>query len=758
MQIKPQRKSFLLGNTFPLAVILGTVALAGGAATFITPYAKLFLVPVFSLLLLVLIFYRETTVYAKENYDIRDDRILVRRGGLFSDSETELQLEHVTHIKWIRPWIRHKLFATGILQIEAAGSAANEVIFKDIEDSGQVYAEIRKRLHKNGFSMSTDTLMHRESPADLGIVAEMVTSGVGGFLGLALVAWPLLTAAIAAIPGIILLLPLLIAVGIFVLTMHYLDLKRRTYSIYNGLIEYCEGFLTKVNAVIPVENISNSEISRNIIDRLTDLYQVKVSCQGAGQEIRFRHLEHGERFDREIEKLVDQQSGSKQSEPEASDRGTDRSRTEEFSVSRDTETTGQFGMHYWRTLLPPLLCFILLPVLVPLFPLLILLIGYTIYELIRVKNTTYFLNKNSVQEKFEFFTSKSREFTTDKITGVTLRESILDKRFGTCSIKFWSIGAADEITFRNIPKSEQLQDMVLGKSGIHPENSFYSYGSKFSPKGMVLANLPAFALLTFLFVSGFFLGTLIHKYLAGVSIVSILVPVVWYGYGKYYYPRSRIELFENCVKFTRGLVVQRVTYALYPNVKDISTIKYPWLDNGQMRFNVAGERIRKTQYGDIRTPNGFTVNYVPEILNKDDVFDQLLLGVQEPAAGPVQPILTSGKAAANTVFSVLIVSLLLFPLLALLPLSLPIAVWRTRRVRYIIEPERVLIRKGVMYRKQTSIIFGRIDYIQTSQNFLNKLFKNGNIMIYTAGSSSPELVLRDIPNQKEFHKELRNYY
>ncbi|MFW6415377.1 MAG: PH domain-containing protein, partial [Thermodesulfobacteriota bacterium] len=547
-----------------------------------------------------------------------------------------------------------------------------------------------------------------------------------------------------------------IALGIAVLALHYLDLKRRTYSIYNGLVQYHEGFLTKKDAIIPVENISNSEVTRNIVDRLTDLYQVKVSCQGAGQEIRFRHLKHGEKFNSTLERLVDEQSG--RSETSATPPDSGEARLQVFSFSRDTETTAKYGMHMWRTLMPLLLCYILLPVLVYIFPLLLLLIGYTVYELVRVRNTTYFLNKSSVQEKFEFFASKSREFSTDKITGVTFRENVLDRYFNTCSIKFWSIGAADDITFRNVPKSEDLQDTVLAKAGIDPGRTLYTFNSEFSLPGMIMANLPSVAVLILLFAAGPVLAALYQPAFAGISLFSILVFAVWYCYAFLYYPRSGVLLYDNSLEFRRGLIVESITHALYPNVKDISTTKYPFLDTGQMRFNIAGERIKKTQYGEVRTPNGFSVYYVPGILNKDDVFDQLLLGRTEQSLQTVRPLMTSGKVASNTVFVVVLASVLLFPLLALLPLSLGIAVWKARRVKYIIEPERVLMRKGVLYRRQTSIIFDRIDHIQTGQNFLNKLFKNGNILIYTAGSSKPELVLKDIRNHTEFHRQLRNYY
>ena len=555
---------------------------------------------------------------------------------------------------------------------------------------------------------------------------------------------------------------MLVVIGGAALLIHYLDLKRRVYSVYDGLLEYHEGFLTQNDAFIPMENLSNSEVTRGIVERLTNLYQVKVSCQGAGQEILFRHLEHGAELDRVIGELIDRQSvpsspATDTVTAESAPREGRSKHSRQPAAERDTETTASFKMHGLRTMTPYLLSLILLPVLVILFPLLIILAIFVVRDLIKMKNTTYNLMRNSVKEEFALFVSKTREFTTDKITGVTFRESFIDKWFGTCSIEFWSIGAGEEITFCNIPKDEGLQGLVLGKAGIRTQNAVYSIDSQFSAPRMLLANIPAILLMVVSVAVFFGLAIALHGLFATLPLAVVVFVILAYLYRRYYYMRSSITLYGDCLEFVRGLVIRKRTCALYPNVKDISTIKYPGLNNGSMRVNVAGEKILQTKNGEVRIPYGFTVHYVPDILNKDDVFDSLLLG-SESALEPAAPVMSARKAAGNTVFVVVLVSLILVIPVVLLPITVAIAIWRARLVRYIIEPDRVLMRKGVLYRKQTSIIYDRIDHIQTGQGPLNKFFKNGNITINTAGSSKPELVLRDLPSWQDFHRELRRHY
>jgi hypothetical protein len=41
---------------------------------------------------------------------------------------------------------------------------------------------------------------------------------------------------------------------------------------------------------------------------------------------------------------------------------------------------------------------------------------------------------------------------------------------------------------------------------------------------------------------------------------------------------------------------------------------------------------------------------------------------------------------------------------------------------------------------------------------LNKMFHNGNISVNTTGSSTPELIIGNIDNFKEFYDILKKYY
>ena len=64
----------------------------------------------------------------------------------------------------------------------------------------------------------------------------------------------------------------------------------------------------------------------------------------------------------------------------------------------------------------------------------------------------------------------------------------------------------------------------------------------------------------------------------------------------------------------------------------------------------------------------------------------------------------------------------------------------------------------MLYKKQTSIVYSKIDHINSSQRFLNKIFKNGNITVNTTGSSRPEMVINNIHDYTEFFDLLKKKY
>ena len=114
--------------------------------------------------------------------------------------------------------------------------------------------------------------------------------------------------------------------------------------------------------------------------------------------------------------------------------------------------------------------------------------------------------------------------------------------------------------------------------------------------------------------------------------------------------------------------------------------------------------------------------------------------------------------SGNSMFVLILVSTLTGVGLALLPFTIPFCVVAVRRKRYRVEAGRVVSTWGILYKRQASVLFNRVDTLRHGQGMLNKMFGNGEVTLMTAGSSKPDLVLGALPNHEGFYDEIRKHY
>ncbi|MFW6450169.1 MAG: PH domain-containing protein, partial [Nanoarchaeota archaeon] len=486
---------------------------------------------------------------------------------------------------------------------------------------------------------------------------------------------------------------------------------------------------------------------------------VKISSQGAGQEITFKNMANGKKLEENLDKLIN----SKQSIARKESKTTAQAKKEVKTpkLQRKTSYTNQFQMDMTRTLFP---VFILMVVL---FPLIIIWAIMLIPLIIKVSATKYFVKKSSMEESYEFLSAKSKEFTNEKITAVIVRENILDKLFNTMTIDFWSIGSSEHISFQNIKKSPGIVDAVTAKTGIIKQDMLQEMNSAFSIQKMIFAVLPLNFIIFSIIVAGFVLSIL-HPLFLAIPILTIMVLLIIIVYNTEYYKRSRLTFYKDYLHFKRGLLFKDNFFVLYNNIKDIKTKKHPVSGAGSIKFNIAGVHMQGNGNQKALVSNSFKINYIDDIAVKDDLIDYtlynrpdkstLLQAKKNIQSIRAQTIHHTKPALINPLFILLVFSVIIFPLILLLPLTLPLLVLHIRAKSYIIEDYRALARAGIVYKTQTSIVFSKIDHLNTTQNFLNKMFKNGNVIINTAGSQMPELVISNIPDYRNFYEILNRYY
>lgn len=806
-EFKPSKLPFIVIRMSVVIFMIIVAFLAYFAALFfITPPSFVF----WGLAILVvsgsLFFYLQTLViYKKRRYVFQDDRILQYSGGIFSDSQTELLVKNITNVRRVYPFIEYGIFKTGHIRIEAAGSRESEVHINSVDNVEELMDLTEGVMAGNGFNLSKEELKYRESPHALGAFFEVlknfiVTAGVAiAVLANIVSETPAAMDFLAGNQALFTILSALIIIPLiswFVLM--FLDLLKREYNIYSNIITYTEGFLNKHYAFVPFKNLSDSATTQTIIDRIFDLYDVKLSAQGSGHEILFKNLKRGEEISRTLDLLIDEHREKSSSVRE--EREERKIEATSFS-EHETEFTHDLGInaarHYFSLVFySPLLLFGL--ILPPILPVFIIIVAVNFIPLfLQVKFTRFYIKKKAMLSHYKFIASRNVEFNNEKITGLVIKRNFIDYWFNTATFRFYSIGSGANLDFVHVSYSDELAENIWAKLGVTPGQKIFNIDSRFSFSEslrasffLVLAVIVA-SLVWLVYVGGYLVSQGYSFW--GAAIPLVLLAFGWaiiYIYQVFYYNRSKLFFYEEVVYFQRGIFFKDFFYVRYDDIKDITTTKYPFSREGDIRFNIAGEKVVQTQQGRSVQSHNFTIKYVSDIPIQDELIDFILLRkpraeeikkyLDNPNKYPIQVLKKEVPSVKNPLFLAALVLtipnlILLFPILiasqarnifiaAMLFLAAvdmivfgSVALY-TRMKRYIIEDTRVVARWGVFYKKQTTVVFGKIDFLNSHKNILNKMFGNGDITVNTIGSSHPELRIKNINNYQNFYNELHKAY
>ncbi|MFT4976120.1 MAG: membrane protein YdbS with pleckstrin-like domain, partial [Myxococcota bacterium] len=686
-----------------------------------------------------------TVAWKKERYEIHASHLVMHRGGITSDTTTELDVKNVTHVKQHLSWIRYRFFGVGDVIVQSAGSAEAEVAFRSIRNPDEVYAQIRELLKSNGFSMEGKQVLHREHPSTVGAVLDCLSIASGGaffvaWLGIgSLGALSAVGSAGLAI-GALLIFGLVVVVGIF-LVLHYVDMKRRTYEVFDDLIEYREGFLSRTNAFIPYENIADASTQQTFIDRILGLYNVKVSCQGSGSEISFRRLAEGPKLQEVLRGRVDaaqavreQQEQVKREQPAEQQQGAHSVRPAAQSVSASDAWTAELRMNTVRAFLGG--------------------------AIIRALGTTYTVGPSSVSSQFSLIGRQQLEFAYDKVTGVQVRTSPWDAIFGTFSVRIWSIGSSTPLDLAHVPRSAVDLPALLRQAGIPGGAARCNVPASFGPLVWLRANVVGVAMVPMLVLACLVLAVAVTW-----ELILLVIPLL--GLLAVSFPlvaarsrQQRLTFHDHHMEHSAGIFWKRHTHARYDDIKKLSVRRYMGTSSGRLTVFVAGETQVQTNKGQaVVVPNTFTAHYLPDVEPFISTLDPLLLGHIEPdavtRASDTAPTGAEFRpAVANSLVTLLIVGIFFPPLW----LFVPYLVLRIKRRVYRVEADRAVIEEGVLYRSHTSVLFDRIDSLKQGQGALGKAFGNGSVTLMTAGSSRPDLMLSNTPQYQELYRVIRERY
>ncbi|MDG1482994.1 MAG: PH domain-containing protein [Myxococcota bacterium] len=742
-ELSPKRSSFMFTRLVGgvslasiLALVLGITAVVAEELLLVIPGVLLWFV------LVVLTLVSGMVAWKKEKYEIHPHHLVMHRGGLASDQTTELDVKNITHVKQRLSWIRYRFFDVGDVIVQSAGSASAEVVFRSIQNPDAVYAQIRELMKTNSFSMKGETLLHQESPSTLGAVVEVASIAAGGVLAVGWLGAGVLGAMSSAGPaGMalegLLVVGLVLLVCIF-LVLHFFDMRRRTYTVYDDLVEYQEGFLSRTNAVIPYENIADASTRQTAFDRVLGLYNVRVSCQGSSSEIGFRRLASGPKLQSVIRGRVDAAQASREQReqlrvvpPKAEGSGVKSTRPAAQSIPSAEAWTAELQMNTAR--------------------------AFCSAAILRALGTTYSVGPSSVSSQFTLIGNQQLEFAYDKVTGIQVRTSPWDALFGTFTIRIWSIGSSMPLDLAHVPRAAVDLPALLRQSGIPGGEARCSFPASFGLLVWLRAHVVGAVMVPMLVLLSLVLAAAVSwemllpiLSLLGFIVVSLPILTVRYR-------QQRLTFHTHHMEHVAGILWKKHTYARYDDIKKISVRRYVGTRRGRLQVFVAGEVQTQGSKGQsVVLPNTFIAHYLEEVTPLTETIDDLLLGRIEPEAVMQPRESTPAGAEFRPAVSNSLVALLLGGIFCPpIWLLAPYVVLRVKRKVYRVASDRAVVEEGVLYRTHTSVLFDRIDSIQQGQGALGKMFSNGSVTLMTAGSSRPDLFLKNTPDYQSLYRMIR---
>lgn len=782
--LRPERIPYLTSRILPPLAVAVVVGLAGLVVSVVVEEALIAVVTAsLTLLMVVPAILSAFVAYGKESYELHPSFIRATRGGLFSEQVTELDVRNITHVKQRLHWLRWRVFGVGDLLVESAGSAASEVHMLAMRDPDRLYDELRSVMRRNGYALGYGRVLHRAEPAKIGVAIELIGVAFGGAMALFFtLGGGLADRGSASLSeadltqSVLTLFTVLGAItavaGLAGLVFRGLDLLRRTYTVYDDVVVYEEGFLTRNNAFIPYENVADAEAKRTLVDQIFGLTNVKVSCQGGSSEVLFKYLSDGDALMAAVSSLVESARNAKRTQapsaasditaPLAGVAAAPRADLSAELVPPEQAWTTELRMNMGRAVLGVVPLFLFPPAA------LVAAVGAAL----RASATTYSVRRSSVRSAFKLLSVDEREFAYDKITGLVVEENIFDRLTGTVSIVFWSIGSPLPLEMRHLDRAAVDLDALRRQVGIPPPSpSPRICTTSFGLGAWLRANVGRALDVLPVLLGVVALAAFVHPALAALVSLPLVFAGAHYVYRTFYYAVQRVELHERHLFAQTGRLIQRRYYARYANIKKVQRTLYPGGDEGSLTIFVAGEQIPALAQGNrnakdnpgVRVPYAFQAHYLDDVEQVAELVDDVMRGrvVPGPRAVPAatgSTLHTAQPAVSNGLAKLCLLSLLTVVGVPLLPITVPWVVVYLRRKRYLAEDARVAIEWGILYRSRASILYDRMDSLQQSQGLLGKIFGNGNVTVLTAGSSNPDLTLTDLPEHKAFYDVVRRHY
>lgn len=811
--LRPNKRAFVVRPTLQLGAFAGLIALGIVAAAPLVEWSSgLIPLTILGWVLIVAAQAGERTIrFNKTRYRVFDDKIVVETGSLFSESSIDLKFANVTRVSLTVPYLEHKFYKTGHVAIEAAGSAGTEAALASVDSPREVYALIEKRLSQNGFSVRRASVVQQERPGVVASIYELTvpvtTTGFAFifFLPTILDIWAEIGsstgdgagvhsaselfsgfAIVSLLAGLLMVAVIGVGSAVWVV-LRFLDLMERTYTIHDDVVDYDDGFLTERKSFIPIENLSDVEVSQSLVQRILGLSTIAVSSQGSGTQINFAAVPNGELFKGNLEGLIDRQGDERRRamEPRRGDGrpdlgapsgvpegpvgprvGSGEPSTEPWIPKASEDFTPvEARMSFIRAGVARASVFVLVGIIavfastvggavfdvpeVGFFGLGIagLMAVFFVLDAFKVGRavyaTRYRVDANKAAHVHELISKKTTEFSYDKVTSFKVRQSPIDRMFSTATVTFTSIGSTVPLKFEHVIDAQTLIDTVVERLGFDVASHEHTLRAEFSFSDMFRA-----------IDSVLLLGTV--GLIASLIILSFQVPYAFLGpplvlvgvaaqlgYMKAFYDRAELSWTDRWVRLRAGVLIKEETFSPRVHVRGIQVTRYIGVDRGAVSIRVSGGVQ-------------LALSYVAEPWRQQERLDRELWTDDGAGAWQTETLLEVQPVPVAVVAQTSLAMLVTLVGIVLLPVFLPLAVVTARKTFFSLEGSRVVMRRGIFLKTRQTVLLSRVDHLTTNRGFVHRLTGTGSVGVSTLGSQGTDLSVGPIPDHQAFFERMES--
>ncbi len=830
--LRPNRKVFIWRSVVRASLLWAAIALAGYL------FSPLFLGVTLSSLwwwglflgATGLVFANRWVAYGRTRYEWHPDRLRIHTGSIAQQGTIDLPYRNITQVELKLPFIEHRLYATGHLSVRAAGSAQGIAHLHSIDAPHKAYEAIADRLREHGFSLDRDQELQRERPHLIGTLLDTSGLAIGGLVAVLSVGLTIgggvldlmdlqsyydlfdvlagdldaddpqeEQAALRATLGLATLMVLAATAGLAKLVIHFIDLNRRTYTLYDDVVDYQDGFLTETYRFIPIENLADTATEAPFLKRLFGMADVHLSPHGSSTGIRFPSMPRAAEFRRHLDRLIDASesvpgpvdAGSMTAATEAADdataaeeeslEGPGISRSERLPPPRDEvlsfrpsfvrrATTGVINAAKFPLFLAAVVAAGWAAIAITAFDLeafdlpldeidttlavqgwLGLWALLTVHQLATAifacMTVQFEVGRKKISWTREFLSRDEVEFTMDKIATLLVERDFIDRLMGTATITFRSIGNDTPLVFTDIARSDRRLIELRERLGLREprEEVIKTYRPTTSILNLLTGRLGVLIAYAILAIAAVAASTIWHPDAIWGAAVAPALALISLGRHAIYYRFAKVHLFDDHIIMRRGLIFVEHDYVPLDQIRSVASTTYPGRRAGTLRL-VPG------------SSHHITMPYIEDLAAIHDDLDRRLH--QHPMRPTHQPqelntdtVSTRRPMARNRLVLATLISLGV-ALITVIP-----ALWlflHARRTSLEVQQGRVRRRWGLLYRTTQTVVYNRVDQLMTHRGLLHSILGNGEVRVLTVGSSLPELNLGPIADHEALYDELES--